>query len=80
MRIFFLEHGADNPRDLQRRFAFAKNHLGKTLAKRPVVIDLGETQVLKGQMLQAIGSFLGRKSPELHQFQNFQQFLLIHIV
>jgi hypothetical protein len=31
-------------------------------------------------MLQALGSFFGRKSTELHQFQNFQQFLLIHIV
>jgi hypothetical protein len=31
-------------------------------------------------MLQALGGFFRRKQAELHQFQNFQQFLLIHIV
>jgi len=40
-----------------------KDYLGETLPQSSVVIDLGETEILKGKTLEARKSILYRKIP-----------------
>jgi hypothetical protein len=44
---------------LAGRFALGKNHLGHALAQGAMMVELGETQVLKGQVTQALYGFVG---------------------
>ena len=44
------------------------------------MIDLGKTEILKWQMLQALDGFVRSELAGFHGFQNFQQFKLIHIL
>jgi hypothetical protein len=45
--------------DLAGRFARGKNHLGHALAEGAMMVELGETQVLKRQVTQALDGFVG---------------------
>ena len=47
-----LQEGLRDRGDLLGRLALAEDDLGKALAYRPVVVDLGEAQVLEGQVAQ----------------------------
>src|ERR1017187_271997 len=46
---------------LTRRFALGKNHFGHALAQGAMVVDLGEAQVFKRQMTQALDGGVGRE-------------------
>jgi hypothetical protein len=52
---------AENVRYLARRFSRGKNHLGHSLAQGAMVVDLGETEVLKGQVAKALDSVVRRE-------------------
>ena len=45
-----LEYGPGNRCNLRRRLAFAEYDLREAFAKRPVVVDLGKSQVLERQV------------------------------
>jgi hypothetical protein len=45
-----------------------------------VVIHLGEAEILEREMLETLDGFVRSKRANLHGFQNFQQFRLIHIL
>src|SRR5271157_394404 len=53
---------AEDGGDLAGRFALGKNHLGHTLAHGTMMVDLGETEVLKGQVTQALDGIVGREA------------------
>src|SRR6266852_9470714 len=53
---------SEDVRHLARRFALGKNHLGHALAQGAMVVDLGETEVLKGQVTQALDGVVGREA------------------
>ncbi|MGA7568819.1 MAG: hypothetical protein WBW53_22395 [Terriglobales bacterium] len=40
----------------------SKDHFGHALTKGTVVIDLGEAEILEGQMAQALDGLVGRKT------------------
>ena len=44
---------------LAGRFALGKNHFGHALAQGAMVVEFGETEVLKGQVAQALDGFVG---------------------
>ena len=50
---------AEDVRHLLRRFALGKDHLGHALAQGAMMVDLGETEVLKGQVTQALDGVVG---------------------
>src|SRR6266446_6742797 len=50
---------AEDVGDLARRFALGKNHFGHALAQGAMVVDLGETEVLKGEVTQALYGLVG---------------------
>ena len=77
-RVFLLQHGANDFCDLLRRFSFGKDHFSKTLAQVTMMIHFGEAEVLEGQVLQTIYGSFRRKLSGSHEFQNLQQFCLIH--
>ena len=79
-RVFLLEHGADDFGDLLRRFAFGEDDFRKTLAESAVMVDFGEAEVFKWQVLEAFDGRGRRKLSSPHGFQKFQQFCLIHDV
>ena len=49
----------EDVRHLARRFSLGKNHFGHTLAQGTMVVDLGETEILKGQVAQALDGVVG---------------------
>src|ERR1700681_2060840 len=49
----------EDVRHLPRRFSLSKNHLGHSLAQGAMVVDLGETEVLKRQVTQALYGLVG---------------------
>ena len=51
---------AEDLRYLPWRFALSKNYLGHALAQGAMVVDLGKTQVLKGQVAQPLDGLVGR--------------------
>ena len=75
-----LEHGADDSGDLLGRFAFSEDDFGEALAERAVMIDFGEAQVFKGEMLEALDGGVAGQFPALDGLQNFQNILLIHSI
>jgi len=46
--------------DLAWGFALGEDHLGHALAQGAMVIEFGETQILEGEMAQALDGFIGR--------------------
>ena len=52
--------------DLLRGLARPEDRLREAAAQRPVVVDLGEAQVLVGEGLQALGRLLGRDGARAH--------------
>src|SRR5258706_3357639 len=46
-------------RYMARRFALGKYHLGHALAQGTMVVDLGEAEVLKGQVTEALDGLVG---------------------
>jgi len=44
---------------LAGRFALGEDHLGHALAQGAMMVELGETQVLEGQVAQALYGFVG---------------------
>ena len=44
---------------LAGRFALGKDHLGHALAQGAMVVELGETEVLEGQVTEALDGFVG---------------------
>src|ERR1700687_2615828 len=52
----------EDVRHLARRFALGKNHFGHTLAQGAMVVDLGETEILKGQVAKALDGFVRRET------------------
>jgi hypothetical protein len=46
---------------LSRRFSLGKNHFGHTLAQGTMVVDLGETEILKGQVTEALDGVVRRE-------------------
>ena len=59
-------------RDLRGSLALAENHFGHALAKGAVVIDLGEAQVFKREMAQALDGFVGRELFGAHLVESSQ--------
>src|ERR1019366_910330 len=49
----------EDVRYLAGRFALGKDHLGHALAQGAVVVELGETEVLKGQVTEALDGVVG---------------------
>ena len=78
-RVFALDHGADNFRDLGWRLTFAKNHFGEALAQRTMMIDFGEIDVFKRQVLEAFQSGSGAEFFALNVLQNFQNIFAFHL-
>ncbi len=79
-RIFSAQHGPNDFSDLLRSFPFAENNFGESLPECAVVIYLGKTKILKGEMLQALECAFWSELARFHGFQKFQQFRLIHIL
>jgi hypothetical protein len=63
---------------LSGRFALAENHFREALPQRAMVIHLANPKSSKA-MLSRSAAF-PEKSAELHQFQDFQKILLIHVL
>jgi len=80
VRAFFFEHGADDSGDLLRRFAFAEDDLGETLAEGAMMIDFGEAEVFKREMLEALDGGGGGELSTLHSLQNLQKILMVHSI
>src|SRR6202521_5310206 len=49
----------EDVRHLARRFALGKHHFRHALAQGTMVVDLGETEILKGQVTQALYGLVG---------------------
>ncbi len=79
-RILRAQHGAYNFRYLLRSFALTENDFGKTLAERAVVIHLDEAEIFEREMLETLDGSVRSERANLHRFQNFQKFRLIHIL
>jgi len=47
---------------LAGRFALGEDHLGHALAQGAMMVELGETQVLEGQVTEALHGFVGGKA------------------
>src|SRR5208282_4078039 len=60
------QHAAHNSLDMSRIFAARENHFRESLAKRPVMIDLGITQVFVGQIAQALHRVFHTQLPPPH--------------
>ena len=64
--------------DLAGRFALGKNHLGHTVAQGAMVIDLGETQVLEGQVTQALDGVVGGEALFANLLEELAKGLGVH--
>lgn len=71
------EHGTNNFGDLLRRFATPENDLSETLAERTVMVDLGEAQVLEGQMAEPLERSLFRHAAGANSAEEFANGFLI---
>ena len=49
--------------NLAGRFSLRENHFGHALPKGAMVIDLGEAQVFKGHVAEALDGFVGGNAP-----------------
>jgi hypothetical protein len=49
----------EDVRNLTRCFPLSENHLGHALAEGAVMVDLGESEILKGQVPEALNGFVG---------------------
>jgi len=78
LRIFFLQHRADNLCHLCGRLSLRKHDLRKPLPQSAVMVHLRKPQILERQMLQPLDCRPRRELAGLHRLQNLQQFLLIH--
>ena len=72
---FLPEQAFDNGNNLFRLFPGRKNHFGKSLAQRPVMIDARKAQILKGQMFQPFESLLRGNGSLTYFFQKLQYLL-----
>src|SRR5690348_4301200 len=77
---FLFEHGADDSGDLLRRFALAENDFGEALAESAVMVDFGEAEVFKREMLKTLDGGGGGQFPALHSLQNLQKILMVHSI
>ena len=50
---------ASDARNLLGRLALPQDHLGHSLAQRPVVVDLGEAEFREGQALELLEGLVG---------------------
>ena len=80
MRVFLLQHGANDFRDLLRRLAPGEDNFGKALPQGAVMIHFGEAEVFEGQVLEALDGRTGCEFSSAHGFQNFQQVRFIHTI
>src|SRR5712692_4536744 len=73
------QHSADNPGDLLRSLARGEDGLGKTLAQRAVVVNLGEAEVFKRQVAQPLDGLRDRKAPGSHPVKEPPNVWLFHL-
>jgi hypothetical protein len=69
---------AEDAGDLTGRFALGKDHLGHALAQGAMMVELGETQILKGQVAQALYGFVGREALFSDLLEQLAQGLGVH--
>jgi hypothetical protein len=50
---------SEDVRYLARRFSLGKNHFGHSLAQGTMVVNLGEAEILEGQVAQALDGLVG---------------------
>jgi hypothetical protein len=77
---FVLGQLRENLRHLSGRFALAENHLGHALAQGAVMVDLGEAQVLEGEMAEALDGFVGRELFGADLFEEAGQGSGVHVM
>ena len=65
-------------RDLRGALALAEDHLGHAAAERAMLVDLGEAEILEGQMAQALERRGGAKPAGRDLLQEPAQTLLGH--
>src|SRR5713226_3712333 len=73
------QHSADNPGDLLRSLAWGEDGLGKTLAQRAVVVNLGKAEVFKRQVAQPLDGLRDRKAPGSHPVKKPPDVWLFHL-
>ena len=71
-------HAVEDFSHLFRRFTGGQNHFRQPGAERPVVIDLGKSDVLKWKARQFLRSVLRRQVAFFDIFEQTQQRFLIH--
>jgi hypothetical protein len=54
---------------LERGLPLAENHLRHARAQAAMVVDLGESQIFKRQMTQALHRIIGREFPRADLFE-----------
>jgi hypothetical protein len=60
------------------RFAWRKDHLGHALAQGAMVVELGEAEVLKGQVTQALDGVVGGEALSADLVEELAQGLGVH--
>jgi hypothetical protein len=60
------------------RFAWGEDHLGHALAQGAMVVEFGETQVLEGQVAEALYRLVGGESAPANLIEQFFQRLGVH--
>src|SRR4029077_3045703 len=68
----------ENVRHLARRFALGKNDFRHSLAQGAMVVDLGETEILKGQVAQALYGLVRRETLFSNLLEELAKGLGIH--
>ncbi len=63
---------------LCRSLPLPENHFGHARAQRAMMVDLGESQVFKGQMAKTINGGVGRKFAPAHLLEKFADGLGVH--
>jgi hypothetical protein len=63
---------------LPRRLSLTEDHFGHALAKGAMVVELGETQVLEGQVAEAFYGLVGGKALFSDFFEEFVEGMRIH--
>ena len=65
-------------RDLRGSLAFAEDHFWHPLSESAVVIDLGESEVFKGEMAKTLDGFIGRQLFGAHLGKKIMERFGIH--
>ena len=76
--VFGTEHGPGDVSNLLGRFALGEDDFGVALAQCAVMVDLGEAEILEGEMLEAVDGAIGREGAKADEVEEFVEFAFFH--